>query len=270
MQHKVPYGIHTEELNQIIRIDHIAFGFAHLAVSLKKPGMSEHLLRQRLSQCHQEDRPVDRMEADDILADQMQVGRPQFPVLLTVLPVRIESNTGNIIRQGIHPHIDHMFIVEIYRNSPLIGCPGHAQVLQARKQEVIHHLVLAGYRLNEFRMCVYMLDQLVRIFAHLEEIGFFLSRFHFSAAIRALAVHQLGFCPERFTRCAVHAFVIAFVNISLVIQLPEDLLYLSLMIVIRRTDKFIIGSIQRITDPADLTRHMIHKLLRCYPLLLCL
>ena len=51
--------------------------------------MSEYLLRQRLAQCHQENRPVDGMEPDDILTDQVQVCWPQLlvPVSYTHLDV---------------------------------------------------------------------------------------------------------------------------------------------------------------------------------------
>ena len=38
---------------------------------------------------HQEDRPIYCMEADDIFSDQMQIRRPQFFVLLRVVPVRL-------------------------------------------------------------------------------------------------------------------------------------------------------------------------------------
>ena len=80
MQYLVTYCIYAEIIYQIIRLDHISLGFAHLATAHKKPGMSEYLLRQGLTQCHQENRPVDRMETNDVLADQMQVCGPQFLV----------------------------------------------------------------------------------------------------------------------------------------------------------------------------------------------
>ena len=76
MQNKVTYRIHSKEIYQFIRIQNISFGFAHLAVALQKPRMSEYLLRKRKSQSHQEYRPVNGMETDDILSDQMKVCRP--------------------------------------------------------------------------------------------------------------------------------------------------------------------------------------------------
>ena len=76
MQDEVADCIHAEEFYQVICIQHISLGFAHLAVALQQPRMSEYLLRKRQIQGHQEDRPVNGMETDDILSDQMQVCRP--------------------------------------------------------------------------------------------------------------------------------------------------------------------------------------------------
>ena len=80
---------------------------------------------------------------------------------------------------------------------------------------------LRDYRLDEFGMGVDMLNQAIRIFAHLEEVGFFLRGLYFSAAVRTLAVYQLGFGEEGFAGGAIHAFVIALVDITLVVQFLE-------------------------------------------------
>ncbi len=78
MQHEVAHGVHAKYVDQIIRVDHISLGLTHLALAHKQPRMPEHLLRQRQIQRHQHDRPVDRMEADNVFADQMQIRRPIF------------------------------------------------------------------------------------------------------------------------------------------------------------------------------------------------
>ena len=41
----------------------------------------------------------------------------------------------------VQPYIHHMLIIKIHRDPPLERSPGHAQILQPRKKEVIHHLV---------------------------------------------------------------------------------------------------------------------------------
>ena len=113
-----------------------------------------------------------------------------------------------------------------------------------------------------------MLDQLIGILAHLEEISLFSGRLHFPAAVGAFAVNQLRFRPERLTGRTVHAFIISFIDISLIVQLAEDLLHLFLMIVVRGTNELVIRSVQRIADPADFASHIVYKLLRRHALLL--
>ena len=180
------------------------------------------------------------MEADNVLADQMQVCRPVFPVLLCTVSFAVITNTGNVIGQRIQPYIYNMFVVKVYRYPPCKGTSGYTQILQAREKEIVHHLIFTGYRLYKFRMGIDMFNQSIRIFAHLKEIGFLFGRFHFSAAIRAFSVHKLGFCPERLTGCAVKPLISAFVNISLFIQTTEYFLYLLLMCLVCSPDKFII------------------------------
>ena len=109
-----------------------------------------------------------------------------------------------------------------------------------------------------------MLDQTVCIFAHLEEIRFFLRRLYFTAAVRTFAVNQLRFGKERLAGSTVHTFIISFIDITFIIQLFENLLHLSHMIFIRSTNKFIIRSIHQIPDRLNLTCYSIHKFLRSY------
>ena len=217
MQHKVPHRVYPKEIHQLIRIQHIALGLAHLAVSLQKPRMSEDLLRKRQIQRHQEDRPVDRMETDDILPDQMQIRRPVPLKLLRTLTAALIPNPGDIVRKRIQPYIDHMLRIKIHRNPPLERRPGHAEILKPRKQEIIHHLILARHRLDEFRMRIDMLDQTVRILAHLEEIRLLLRRLNLASAVRTLAVHQLRLCEEGLAGRTIHPLIIPLVNVSLVI-----------------------------------------------------
>ena len=270
MQHEITNRIHAEHIHQIIRIDDISLGFAHLAIALQQPRMSEYLLGQRQIQCHEENRPVDRMETDDVLADQVQICGPVLLKLLRVVAVTVIADTGDIVGQSIQPYIHHVLRIEVHRNAPGKGRSGYAQILQARQKEVVHHLIFAGHRLNKLRMGVDVLDEAVCVFAHTEEISLFSCRLYLSAAVRAFTVHQLRLCEKGLAGRTVHALIIALVNIAFVVQFFEDLLYLFLMIIVRGADEFIIGSIHQIPDPLDLACRIIHKLLGCHACGLCL
>ena len=108
MYAEIPDRIHIENVSEVVRIDHVAFGFAHFAAALKKPRMAEHLLRKRQVEGHQENRPVDRMETDDVLADQVEIRRPELFKLLRRMAVRIIADARDIVGQGIQPHITYM------------------------------------------------------------------------------------------------------------------------------------------------------------------
>ena len=47
MQYEIADCVHAEEIYQIIRIQHVSFGFAHFSIALEKPRMTEYLLRKR-------------------------------------------------------------------------------------------------------------------------------------------------------------------------------------------------------------------------------
>ena len=189
-------------------------------------------------------------------------------VLLRTLSSAVIADSRDIVAQGVQPHIDHMTLVKVHRNSPFEGASGNAQILQSRKQEIIHHLIFSGHGLDESGMLVDVSDQPVGIFAHLKEVRFLLCRLHFPSAVRAFSVHKLGLRPEGFAGRTVEPFVSPLVNISLVVKLFKYFLNLLLMVFIRRPDKMVIGGIHEIPEPADGSRHIVHKFLGRDPLLL--
>ena len=269
MQYIVTNRIHAKIIYQIIRIDYIALGLAHLIIVHEQPWMTEYLLWQRLAHCHQENRPINCMETDNILSDQMQVSGPELLILLGAVAVSIITDTGDIVGQCIHPYINNMLLIKGHRNAPCIRGTGYTQILQTRQQEVIHHLVLTRYRLNKFRMCINVLDQLICIFAHTEEICLFLCRGNISATVRTFAVYQLSFRPERLARSTVHTFISSFVNISLIVEALKYLLYLLLMIIISGTNELVIRNIQHIAEILNGTCHLVNKLLGSNAGVLC-
>ena len=118
-------------------------------------------------------------------------------------------------------------------------------------------------------MRIDMLDQLIRIFAHTEEVRFLLGRLYLPAAVGTFAIHQLGFRPEGLAGCTVHSLIGALIDIALIIEALEDLLHLFLMVIVCGPDKLVIGRVHQIPQSLDRTRHIIHKLLRRDTRFLC-
>ena len=117
MQHKVAYGIHPENIREFVSVQDVSLGLAHLSIAHQKPWMAEDLLRKRLPEGHQENGPVDGVEADDVFPDQVKVRRPVSVVRIR-RSVGVVACEGDIVAQGIQPHVDDVLRVEIHRDSP--------------------------------------------------------------------------------------------------------------------------------------------------------
>ncbi len=76
-QQEVAQRVGADHLPDRLRPHDVAARLRHLDAVLEKPAVREELLRQRQLRRHQKRRPVDRVEPQNLLADQVQVGRPQ-------------------------------------------------------------------------------------------------------------------------------------------------------------------------------------------------
>ena len=252
VQHEIPDRVHAEKRNEVVRIHHVPLGLAHLAAVHEEPRMAEDLLRQRQVEGHQENGPVDRMEADDILPDEVQVRRPVIGKARLRIPVGVVADAGDVVRQGIEPDVNDVLVVEIHRDAPFEGRAGDAQIGKARQKEIVHHLVLPRHRLDKFRMFVDVVDEPRGVLAHSEEIRLFLRGLHRASAVRAFAALQLRFRIERLAGLAVHAGILALVNVALFVHAAEHFLDLFHVIVVGRPDELVVGRVHKVPDPADL------------------
>ncbi|CDD52908.1 uncharacterized protein BN633_00970 [Ruminococcus sp. CAG:379] len=201
--------------------------------------MTKQLPGQLQTQCVKHNGPVNGMEPHNVLADHMAV---TGPVLLELVAgaVRIVAHGGDIVGQGVDPHIDHMLGIEGHRDAPLEGGAGYAQILQAGLDEVVHHFLLLALGDDEVRMGFNVILQPLLILGQPQEVCLLLGGLHLSATVRTLAVHQLGGRPEALAGSTVHALILALVDIPLVVQLLEDLLYHFLMPWIRCADESVV------------------------------
>ena len=138
-----------------------------------------------------------------------------------------------------------MLFVKGDGNAPVKRRSGYAQIFQPGTQEIVQHFLLAGNGLYKIRMAFNMLDQPFLIFRETKEIAFLLlCMLHRSAAVRAFSAIQLRFSPKSFARRTVPAFIFAFINISLIVQLLEDLLNGCDVAFIRSPNKAVVGYAQ--------------------------
>ena len=107
--------------------------------------MAEYLVGQLLAQGHEEDGPINGVETENVLADEMHISRPELRVFLVCsLPSRLIAQEGDVVGQSIQPHIDHMARVKLHWDAPAEGGAGHAQILKAGLEEIVDHLIFRG------------------------------------------------------------------------------------------------------------------------------
>lgn len=202
------------------------------------------------------------MEADDFLPHQMDISRPEF---LEFFRIVHNAGSGQVVDQGIEPYVYHVFGVERHRNAPGKAGAGHTEVLQAALHE-LDHFVSPGLGLNEIGMFFDIFHPAVCILGHFEEIGIFTDPLQRTAAVRAYMFRcQFVFRPEGFIRNAVPAFVLAKVNVSLVIGPLEKHLYHFLMTFFSGTDEIVVGNIQFLPELLEKGHNLIHILDRRNP-----
>ena len=188
----------------------------------------------------------------------MQVCRPEF--IVVVVSFVAVAKGGDIVAQGVHPHIHGVLGVKGHGDAPLDRGTGNAGVLQALLDKG-DHLVLAALGLDELGVLLIKLQQAVGVLAGLEEVGFLVGIVDLAAAVRALAVHQLAVGPEALAGLAVVADVLALVDVTLLIQLGEDLLAGLHVVVVGGADEAVVADVQQLPQILDSGYDLVHILL---------
>ena len=242
-QKEEPEGVHAELLREEVRIHHVALALGHLAPIQQQPAVTKDLFGQGEAHAHKHGGPDDGMEADDLLADDMDIGRPEG-IQIVIFVIHI-TQSGHIVEKGVDPNIDHVAWVKVHGDPPGEGGPGDAQILQTGLNEVVHHFVHPGTGLQKAGVFQQVLN-LVRILGEAEEVSLLLRVLDLSAAVGALAVHQLALRPEGLAGLAVLAHIFALVDIPLVVHGFEDLLNGGDVVIVGGTDKTVIADVHQL------------------------
>ena len=113
----IPYSVYTKAIRQCIRIQHISFGFTHFVRTEQKPWMPENFFRQRFSERHKKNRPVNRVKAHDILPNHMHICRPILLIQCPLL-IHIVAKCRGVIEKCIDPDINHVLFIKCNRYAP--------------------------------------------------------------------------------------------------------------------------------------------------------
>ena len=231
--------------------------------------MAENLLRHGQIGAHEKGRPVNGVKADDILADQVQVGRPEFVPHLTAVRV---TKASDVIGERIHPHIHHVIVVAGDLHAPVETGSADGQVFQAAFDEG-KHFVSAAYRFQKARL-VEQFDKLIGIFRQAEEPRLFLGPFDRRTLRRellsALPFDQFLFIVIGFVADRIPAFIPVKIQIALGFHSLPDGPACLVMILVGRPDEPIVSDIQPVEEILERTRHLVGKFPRSLAKVTCL
>ena len=191
----------------------------------------------------------------------MDIGGPEL--LQVVIAVVLKAQSRHVVEEGIDPYVYHMARVKVHRHAPGKAGPGDAQVLQARLDEVVHHLVDPAPGLQEVGVFQQVPDP-VGILGEAEEIGLLLGILDLLAAVGALAVHQLALGPEALAGLAILALVGALVDVPVVVHLLKNLLDGGNVIIVSGTDEPVVGDVHQLPQvqhTAGALHDVVHELL---------
>ena len=164
------------------------------------------------------------MEANDFLADHVQIGRPVFlKCFLSAFVRRSVSDRGDVVCQRVQPHVDHVLGIVRHRNAPGKRGAADGEITQSGAHER-HHLVPPGLGANEIGLLGVQLQQLVLKRRKPEEVILFLHRFGRASALGAGRARSHRIHVE-FVEHAILAGIGALVDVPVVTNAPEQFLH---------------------------------------------
>ena len=204
--------------------------------------MDGHLLRHLDVGRHQQRRPDDGVELEDVLADQVDRRRPEL--LGEVLPRAGVGQRRVVVEERVDPDVDHLRLVPRHRHSPLQARAGERDVAQAALDER-ERLVVAVLRRDEAGpLGVELLERLLEGGHPEEPVVLLLSLEHDLVDRAAIAVLDLGVGLEVGAAGAVPALVGAGVDVAVVVDPLHHLGDLRHVLRIRRADEEVVGGVE--------------------------
>ena len=147
-QQEVTERVRPEFPDHLVRVDDVPQRLAHLLPLDGPPSVGEHPERRRDPRGHEERRPVDGVEPEDVLPHHVDVGGPERPELRRGRRV---PQPGDVVREGVVPDVDDVSRRLGHGDPPGERGAGDGQVVQPPLDEG-DHLVAAALRPDERRV----------------------------------------------------------------------------------------------------------------------
>ena len=215
------------------------------------------------AEAHQEGRPVDGMETQNVLANKVDTCRPEVHLGF----ICAIAKGGNVVHQGIEPHIHDMLgVVEFFGelHAPVETGTGNGEVFKSSFHKTDHFVSLAS-RQNTLGVCIVPLQQFVLIFGEFEEVALLFYNCSRLAAFGAeLTVDELNFGEECLTGDTVVPFIDIFVDVTVVIHDFKGFLYPFHMVFIGRSDELVVADAEVVPEVFECCGDFIRILLRAF------
>ena len=113
------HGIPAAALEQVGRVEHVAEGFPHLLTLAGQKTMAKDLGGQGESSREQHGRPVDGMEAKDVLADDVHRSGPApGDRCVEISCIALFEQGSDVAQEGIEPDIEGVTLMAWHGDSP--------------------------------------------------------------------------------------------------------------------------------------------------------
>ena len=172
------------------------------------------------------------------------------------------AQAREVVEQGVEPDVGDVAVVEGQGDAPIHAAlgPGDAQVLQGLLEKS-QHLVLVAFRADPVGVGLDVVDEPVLVFAHAEEVVFFLEEGGDRFVVRAAAVHQVPLQVKALAAEAIEPAVLPEVNVPGVVHPLQDLLHHAHVGRVGGADVVVVADIQAVPGPAEAGADLVHEVL---------
>src|SRR6185437_6718504 len=222
--------------------------------------MRNHGLWQRQLCGHQESRPIDAVEADDLLADHVHVCGPvMLKFLLLVFFLRAQANGGTVVAERIKPNVHHVLWIAGNWNAPLKSAAADGEIAQPALDES-DDLIAPRLRTDEAGVLLIVRQQLVGKGGELEVIVLFAYGFRRTAALwaRRAGTNRIDI---KFVEDTILAGIRTLINEAFFLDALPQLLRAALVAGFRGADVVIVGDAHLVKQCAEFGGNLVHPLL---------
>lgn len=265
VRHVEPYGVDPVPVHGEKRIDPVAGGFGHLFVVHRPVGVGQKLPGQGEFQGHQESGPVDGVEPNDVLADDLAVGRPHRTRLVRATTTKRVAGHCQVVQQRIQPHVYRLAVVAGHRNPPRQARRGsrYGEVAEPTLN-LLHHQRHALFGDDGGRVLRVVFEQGIPKGGQPEMVVGLRGPFHLLprlhrddlgvAGRRVEDPLDLRFGVEGLVAHAVPPLVARLVDVASVVELAPDVLHHPLVVGVGGPDEPVVADVGGVAERLELLR----------------